>query len=225
MEKKVLLELIKFLNNYHNKNLSERYWKIILGPWLITLLQIIFERYSNLKFFFEENKGEKIETIILNKQEKHNFISNNFEEFSRYTLTDTWNYFLYVDLINFENLNFQLKKLLNYVDEENYKAYLNLNYSKKNEFINFFLLYVGKKIIGSQDILISESYLGKFQELSLSFKLKSIPRYSQGVKSFGTDIDYKSRSRQLGLIADNVFEEFIKSNIVKLMPKSFMEDS
>ena len=132
LEKKVLLELIKFLNSYHNKNFSERYWKILLGPWLITLLQIIFERYSNLKFFFEENKGEEIETIILNKQKKQNFISNNFEEFSRYTLTDTWNYFLYVDLINFEKFEFPVKKtFLTYVDEENYKAYLNLNYSKK----------------------------------------------------------------------------------------------
>ena len=43
LEKKVLLELIKFLNSYHNKNFSERYWKILLGPWLITLLQIILE--------------------------------------------------------------------------------------------------------------------------------------------------------------------------------------
>ena len=224
LEKKVLLELIKFLNGYHNKNFSERYWKILLGPWLITLLQIIFERYSNLKFFFEENKGEEIETIILNKQKKQNFISNNFEEFSRYTLTDTWNYFLYVDLINFEKFEFPVKKtFLTYVDEENYKAYLNLNYSKKNKFFSFFS-YMVEKIIGSQDILISESYLGKFQELSLSLKLKSIPRYSQGVKSFGTDIDHISRTKHLGLIADNVFEEFIKSNIIKFIPKSFMED-
>ena len=224
LEKKVLLELIKFLNSYHNKNFSERYWKILLGPWLITLLQIIFERYSNLKFFFEENKGEEIETIILNKQKKKNFISNNFEEFSRYTLTDTWNYFLYVDLINFEKFEFPVKKtFLTYVDEENYKAYLNLNYSKKNKFLSFFS-YMVEKIIGSQDILISESYLGKFQELSLSLKLKSIPRYSQGVKSFGTDIDRISRTKHLGLIADNVFEEFIKSNIIKFIPKSFMED-
>ena len=28
----------------------------------------------------------------------------------------------------------------------------------------------------------------------------------------------------LTFVADNVFEEFIKSNIIKFLPKSFMED-
>ena len=224
LEEKVSTELTKFLNSYHQKNLSSRYWKILLGPWLITFLQIIFERYSNLKFFFEQNKNDEIETVILKKQDHQEFTSNNFEEFSRYVLTDTWNYFLYVDLINFEKFDFPIKKsFLNFVDEENYRAYLNLNYSKKNNFLSFFSS-IFEKIIGSQDVLISESYLGKFQELSLSLKLKSIPRYSQGIKSFGTHIDNINRAKNLGFAADNVFEEFIKSNIIKFVPKSFMED-
>ena len=139
LERKVLLELIKFLNDYHQKNYSERYWKILLCPWLLTLLQIILERYSNLKYFFEENKDEEIETIILNKEKNEEFISNNFEEFSRYTLTDTWNYFLYVNLINFKKFKFPIKKSFsNFVDEENYRAYLKLNYLKKNKFLSFF---------------------------------------------------------------------------------------
>ncbi len=224
LEEKVSTELTKFLNSYHQKNLSSRYWKILLGPWLITFLQIIFERYSNLKFFFEQNKNDEIETVILKKQDHQEFTSNNFEEFSRYVLTDTWNYFLYVDLINFDKFEFPIKKsFLNFVDEENYKAYLNLNYSKKNNFLSFFSS-IFEKIIGSQDVLISESYLGKFQELFLSLKLKSIPRYSQGIKSFGTNIDNINRAKNLSFAADNVFEEFIKSNIIKFVPKSFMED-
>ena len=224
LERKVLLELIKFLNDYHQKNYSERYWKILIGPWLVTLLQIILERYSNLKYFFEENKDEEIETIILNKQKNQEFISNNFEEFSRYTLTDTWNYFLYVNLINFEKFKFPIKKsFLNFVDEEKYTAYLKLNYSKTNNFLSFFSS-IFEKLIGSKDILISESYLGKFQELFLSLKLKSIPRYSEGIKSFGTNIDDKNRTKHLSFVTDNVFEEFVKSNIIKFLPKSFMED-
>ena len=165
LEKKIFITLVNFLNDYHKKKFSQRYWKILLGPWLLTLLQIIFERYSNLKYFFEENKDEEIDTVILTKK-NHLFTPNNFEEFLRYILTDTWNYFLYADLINFEKFKFPVNKLFaNFIDEENYKSYLNLNYSKKNNFLSF-ISSLFEKIFGHQDVLISESYLGKFQELS-----------------------------------------------------------
>ena len=37
---KILLSFQSQLNEYHNVNYCKRYWKIIIGPWLITFLQI-----------------------------------------------------------------------------------------------------------------------------------------------------------------------------------------
>ena len=224
LEKKVFQDLVKSLNIYHKKDYSHRYWKIILGPWLITLLQIIFERYSNLNFFFEKYKDHKIETIILEKNHDQSFISNNFEEFSRYTLTDTWNYFLYLDLINFKKFGFSVKKnYLKFQDEEDYKSYLRLNYSRKNVFLSYLSNFF-EKIIGSQHLFISESYLGRLRELNLSLRFKSFPRYSQGIKSFDTKIDNLFRKKSLTFDVNNLFEEFIKENLLKFIPKSFLED-
>ncbi len=224
LEKKVFQDLAKSLNIYHKKDYSHRYWKIILGPWLITLLQIIFERYSNLNFFFETYKDHKIETVVLEKNPDQTFISNNFEEFSRYTLTDTWNYFLYLDLINFKKFRFSLKKnYLKFEDEEDYKSYLKLNYSRKNLFLSYFSNLI-EKIIGSQHLFISESYLGRLQELNLSLGFKIFPRYSQGVKFFNTKIDNPFRKKSLNFNTFNLFEEFIKENLLKFIPKSFLED-
>ena len=31
------------LNEFHKVNLGNRFWKIVIGPWLITFLQILFE--------------------------------------------------------------------------------------------------------------------------------------------------------------------------------------
>ena len=43
-------ELTKNLNFYHKTSYSERYWKIVLGPWLLSFIQSVLERYENIDF-------------------------------------------------------------------------------------------------------------------------------------------------------------------------------
>ena len=39
-QKKIFKFLVNNLNKYHNTNYSENYWKIIILPWLINILNI-----------------------------------------------------------------------------------------------------------------------------------------------------------------------------------------
>ena len=41
---RVLKELTIELNNIHNVSYSLRYWRIIIGPWLMSFLTVIFDR-------------------------------------------------------------------------------------------------------------------------------------------------------------------------------------
>ena len=60
---KLILELGENLNDYYKISHSNRYWKIIIGPWLLSFIQIILERYENLRQL--KDYSEKFETIII----------------------------------------------------------------------------------------------------------------------------------------------------------------
>ena len=89
-------ELTNDLNFYHKTSYSKRYWKIILGPWLLSFLQAVLERYKNIEQL-KSNKDE-YETIIL-QIDQNILLPNTFEMYSRLILTDTWNHFIYSEII------------------------------------------------------------------------------------------------------------------------------
>ena len=59
---KYLSCLTQTLNNYHGEKNSEKYWRIILGPWLMMFIGVIFDRYLS------------IETAISSKKITHTWI-------------------------------------------------------------------------------------------------------------------------------------------------------
>ena len=48
------------LNEIHNTNYSKRYWRIVIGIWLGTFIQVLYERWSNLEVAFEENSPDLV---------------------------------------------------------------------------------------------------------------------------------------------------------------------
>lgn len=48
-EEELLPELSFALNNFHGTNWSDRYWRILIGPWLGYFTQMVFDRFEVLK--------------------------------------------------------------------------------------------------------------------------------------------------------------------------------
>ena len=42
------------LNEYHAKDHSTKYWRILVGPWLGYFIQILFDRWFLIKQFSEK---------------------------------------------------------------------------------------------------------------------------------------------------------------------------
>jgi len=51
---RVLESLVASLNNYHGVQHSNRYWRIVLGPWLLTYLPAVWSRWECLRIAFEQ---------------------------------------------------------------------------------------------------------------------------------------------------------------------------
>lgn len=50
---RLLFVLHKQMNRIHGVNFSPRYWRIILGTWLMYYIHVMYDRYKNLEYFIK----------------------------------------------------------------------------------------------------------------------------------------------------------------------------
>ncbi len=222
--KKIIQQISNDLNNFHQISHNLRYWKIIIGPWLLSFIQIILERYENLKQI--ENYNEKFETISFNIK-KDIMLPKSNESYSRLIMTDTWNHFIFSEIIKNSEIN---KKIsideIEFEDEENFQEYLReKHYSHQRKIYSSFL-NIFKNKIKNEKFLISESYLGFFDEIKLNFKLSCLPKYINFDLPKNDNPNWFERENFIlkNFKPENEFEKILK-NLVKIqLPISYFEN-
>tara|TARA_B110001452_G_scaffold176316_1_gene147870 strand:+ start:7160 stop:8926 length:1767 start_codon:yes stop_codon:yes gene_type:complete len=219
---KLIKKLTNELNKYHGTNFSERYWKIIIGPWLITFIQIVFERYENLNNLF---KTKKVDETIIAKIDPIKMVPDNYEKFTRLTLTHTWNHFIYSLILKSDYFKFDIEKRYHeFINEERYEDYLRpKNVSKINKIYES-ILKIFKKINSNEEVLISESYLGIIDEIKLCLKFKTLPRFDTSYYLPNSKTNENRDKIDLNYDCKNIFEKFICKLIPQQIPKSILED-
>jgi len=217
-------ELTKNLNFYHKTSYSTRYWKIVLGPWLLSFIQLVLERYENIEQL--KNDENEYETIIL-KIDKNILLPTNFEMYSRLMISDTWNHFIFSEII--KNIKIKSKILLKekeFKDKENFRGYLKIKHYSKIRKIYSFFTNLFKKKIKKEKFLISESYLGFFDEISLNLKLGCLPKFDNFKLPEEKIVNNEERKKYLlkDFNPRNEFEKIL-CNLIKIqIPISYFEN-
>ena len=101
----LLRELSHYLNGVHGTNHSERYWRIVLGPWLILYTSIIYDRFVHLKAAFAEYRD--LETIGM--LESSYRVPSNFNEAASFVEHDPYNLQIFSQLLKLLNHSFTRK--------------------------------------------------------------------------------------------------------------------
>ena len=96
LNERLILSMSIFLNKYHKVNFSTRYWRIILGPWLLTFIPIIFDRWETLKVALDL---EKLWEFDLFEFDSNNFIPNNFTSFQQQQSNHMWNNYIFSEIL------------------------------------------------------------------------------------------------------------------------------
>ena len=170
------------LNELHDENYENRYWKVITGNWLIRAANIIFYKYkcidravnSNLDLFTTaSNLGD------------YNFYTKDSISIHRACMNSEWNYNLVsgilrkyftkkLDIKNHKTKN----NFLSYVDAIELEYYSLDKRKKKNSLKKFFLLTynmiqnLSYPLYKKNNYYIKDSYLPIFTELKLNILLK-----------------------------------------------------
>lgn len=82
------------LNRYHGIDESNRYWRIILGPWLRLAIECIWDRYETVRFASKHHLRE-ISSVQVSSFVAWEDIPRNFLHFWNIHSTDIWNKYVF----------------------------------------------------------------------------------------------------------------------------------
>jgi len=98
----LLRELHPYLNRVHRANHPERYWRIVLGPWLILYVSVIYDRFVHLRAAFTEYPN--LETIgMLDSSYR---VPSDFNEAASFVAYDPYNLQIFSQLLKIMNHSF-----------------------------------------------------------------------------------------------------------------------
>ncbi len=221
----ILKDLSSKLNILHNTNFSSDYWRILIGHWLTRFLHICFDRWEVCRIAFENFKFDSTKMVKSNYQE---FTAQTNENFIDIVYQDKWNHYIFSEIIKF---NYSDKIKIDYLDDAPQDDYLRIKKYRKSfskSMIQSFLGFIEpaiKKFRKDEKYLVSESYLGKIDEIKLNLKLGVFP-YTL-VPEIDTSIIPKDDLRKkliLDLSSKKSFEIFLNSFISKMIPCAYVEN-
>jgi len=217
---RLLVEMTGELNNIHGVNHSLRYWRILIGPWLMVFISIIYDRWECIKaaitsYSIVDTKG--YDCLDLNS------IPQSMEHFSNLGKSDVWNHAIYSSIlkfVDFEKFSY-LKSTDKVVSELKFSVLPQRNMVSKikrlaSNFSSFFSQ--------NNNYFFIQPYLSVIDTLRLQLKLHQFPVLFQCSNTF--DIAPCAEYRELEIPsfeANNEFEQYAKRIVPFQLPLIYLE--
>ena len=207
------------LNSIHNENHDINYWRIIIGPWLIHYISIIYDRWEMLRLTFS---NDKIFSYVELDQSK--IIPLDFNHFIELIQSDEWNYQIYQRIIkSVYKSKIKVKEKIKIKTD----VYIENNTSKNNfnikilNILDSFLKLINKE----KQYFFFESYFKPFRLTKLNLSLFQLPRF------YSKDFIYKCEAKintdlrkiKINCESNIEFEKFFLNNIFKDIPIKYLE--
>ena len=98
---KMLIKVSLELNSVHKVRHSLEYWRIIIGPWLLTYVAVLFDRWESVRLSAEI--GIPLQTIVPSLDMARSVAYDYRSSKHLMTEDDEWNYLLYCDILKIQN--------------------------------------------------------------------------------------------------------------------------
>lgn len=220
----------KKLNKIHNQSYSRRYWRILIGPWLYTCIQVLYDRWYML--YSTINKSESFNIFSLDK-EFSDLICDDLDAFNASIEKDEWNEVLYSMIVK----NFFSKQVTIKTITQKKPTTQKINFKRdKTKFTNkgknlkslikLFLNTLSSFFVRRSDVFIIAPHMSYYKQFLLNIKLRQFPALWFR-KSKKIDCDQKPilrnniKTSSPGIYED--FEDVLDFMLFKLIPKSYLE--
>ena len=209
------------LNDLHHVNYSDRYWRIVIGPWLYYFVEILYDRYLSIKE--ATNSGLVTDTWICSKNIEK-WVPNDFKVFQGWFLSDEYNQYLYSRIIeSLGELPFSFSEIENISPSEMTQ---NADFEPRIKHIGRKLLEIYGKYLPSRwnQVVFVTSYLSTLDLIRLQLSLKQMP-YPVSPTILPEDVPAKPSMRKKLILNEglNEYESILDRLIVEQIPKAYIE--
>jgi putative transferase (TIGR04331 family) len=102
----LLHQLSGYLNRVHGTDYSEKYWRIVLGPWLILYSHVLYDRFVHLQSVFDGYSS--LETIVMHESSFRT--PADFPEAESFVASDAYNLQIFSQLLKLMGFSFPAKR-------------------------------------------------------------------------------------------------------------------
>lgn len=212
---RVLRELATHLNQLHGVKFSLRYWRILIGPWLAYLIQMLFDRWVTIHDAisnFDING-----TIILTGNEDA-LVPNDMGHFADLMLNDEWNHHIYSAILESVGNVPCIKKPV--------KSKLNIqktcSVGLKKKIVTTYS-GIASHFVGENDAFFVGTYLPLFEDIRLYIRFLQVPQLWSSVEPVKVTLLREQRQWKIPFHCQSDFEEFVVTMIPEQIPVLYME--
>lgn len=220
----ILASLAKKLNKIHSVDHSVRYWRILIGPWLLIFIQILFDRWRTVHDALQDPLVEK---CIIFERNSFSLVPNDIAHFYKLFIEDDWNEGIYSQLLQ---MYFSDKiNLIKITHEENVNSEEVFNkfgfLSKAKNFFKQVILSLNSLFPKNPNFFFLSTYLPLITEISLQIRLLQFPRIWRSLPVPFREASENMRDWTLNLANDSedVFEKIILRFIPLHLPACYLE--
>lgn len=225
----LLSELTASLNAYHHTQHNSRYWKIVLGRWLLRFVAVTFNRYHTLE---QALNNYDVSGTTAFESAGYSLATDDSTNFIRAYNNDIWNHVIYSRILNYwgqVRIECDLEALRGVSGFKPLPGVRGFTPQKaKGTVLKRLALYVVNKILPKfsreRDAFIISSYLPRTEEIKLQLSLLQCPQFwrSPPLNVAVHDAE-KRRQFKLNMEGYHGFERFIRLSLPEIIPICYLE--
>jgi putative transferase (TIGR04331 family) len=206
------------LNEIHGATNEILYWRIIIGPWLRSFMDILYDRYQSIAIAIKSEKVDDVEIFNYNLED---WVPKDFNEYYSWIVDDPWNEVIYSEAIKYLEQPFTENKEITICKKKTKK---NSKFGIKTVIRK--LLYISQRYLippELQKISFVSPYATLKNIIKLQLKFKQLVVYASdlSIDDLGLDSEKRKRLELAGSVSG--FECFLDKMLSKLFPKVYLE--
>ena len=215
---RILAWLVIEMNRLHEVNHTSRYWRIVIGPWVLTYIPVIWNRWEEIRRVLSEN--DNISTFIPDMK----YVrppAFNYQNSMNLMVDDKWNYLLFIEIL--KRMKSDRISFYQIPIEVNIRT----TTPAKNKIIKYNISTIIDGLLdklnykNSYKVVLHASYFPIYELIRLMFSIGSIPRlfmkFNVPIQSSKFDSKLRSTIRS-DIKFKSPFETFLIDIIGKDLP-------
>jgi len=219
---RLLPVLAQTFNDIHGVSFSTRYWRIVIGPWLLFYLHTVHDKYTQINIL--KQKSPDFTTICLDES---SFVTpDDTLTFANLMTWDAYNLQLYSQLFHILGYKFPTKKIAVKLDLEVKRTNFVRPKTMGNRIIWLLIDLIDRVSVKRRKIVFESVYFPKAALIKLMLKMKgNFWPYVGSDKLRGNLPCNKDVRKEIASIkfGDNEFERMLLPLISTGLPKSMLE--